>query len=226
MDPFNEVQEDAWGMLKTLDGLVQRRRDSKIDPRAVGSDFTNNWQELEEIYTDLEQALEISAKNPDKFRLSPSDIGKRRRVLLDLAQRMEATKRAWDEANLRLTPQEVTTMSNRLSYEENPFADANQPGHSWQQQQMLEEQDVQLDLIHQTMRNLNQQAQLMGSELEEQGFMLDDLDRDMDNVDNKLQRGVKRINKFIEKNKERASDWCIGILMVALVVLLVVIVIA
>lgn len=214
-------------MLKTLDGLVQQRRNTKIDPRALGSDFTNNWQELEEIYMDLEQALEISAKTPDKFQLSPGDIDKRRRVLLDLSQRMEATKRAWDEANLRLTPRDVTTMSNRLSYEDdNPFSDANQPVQSFQQQQMLQEQDVQLDLIHETMRNLNQQAQLMGSELEEQGFMLDDLDRDMDNVDNKLQRGMKRINKFIEKNKERASDWCIGILMVVLVVLLVIIVIA
>lgn len=228
MDPFNEVQDDAWNTLATLQSLIGRRKSSK-DSGGLASDFDNNWQELEEIYTDLELAVQMSAKNPDRFQLTEHDIVNRQKILLDLGQRMEVAKQDWHHADTnRLSPQEVTLMSNRLSYDDdNPFSDANATeGHSWQEQQMLQEQDLQLDLIHQTMHNLNQQAQLMGSELESQGFMLDDLDRDMDTMDSKMQRGMKRINRFIEKNKELASNWCIGILIVVLVVLLVLVVVA
>ncbi|CAN3355232.1 t-SNARE affecting a late Golgi compartment protein 1 [Diutina catenulata] len=225
MDPFNEVEEDAWATLKAIDGLIDQRRTTSIDPRALASEFKNNWQELEEIYTDLEQALEISAQTPDRFSLTAEDVDKRRQILRELSSRMADTKKRWEQAHAR--PRDVTTMSNRISHDdENPFSDANQPGQSWQQQQMIDEQDTQLDSIHQTMRNLNQQAQLMGSELEDQGFMLDDLERDLDNVDSKLQRGMKRINHFIEKNRESASSWCIAILIVVLVVLLVMVLVA
>ena len=121
-------------------------------------------------------------------------------------------------------------MSNRISQDGqedediDPFS-ADSAMTSYQQQELIQEQDL-LDDIHQTMMNLNQQAAIMGDELEEQGFMLDELDYEMDNVDNKLQRGMKSINIFLERNKETASNWCIGILVVVLCVLLVLLLIA
>ncbi|EGW32206.1 uncharacterized protein SPAPADRAFT_61289 [Spathaspora passalidarum NRRL Y-27907] len=234
MDPFNEVRDDAWKAIAVLEEIIGQRRSqpASADVSALSQDFDNNYQELLEIYEDLQQAIAISESQPQRFNLSPQELSKRKHILVDLDRRASELKSQWDNVNSKLRA--VTTMSNRISQDgnmisENPFADAAGEGSGmthFQEQQMIQEQDLQLDSIHVTMQNLNQQAQIMGNELEDQGFMLDDLDYEIDNVDNKLQRGMKRINIFLERNKETASNWCIGILVVVLCVLLVILIIA
>ncbi|KAK6457064.1 member of the syntaxin family of t-snares [Scheffersomyces xylosifermentans] len=238
MDPFNEVKDDAWAAVDTLESLLRQHSNSGVPPSPDAIlDFNNNYQELQEICEDLKQAISISESQPDKFRLSSSDIDSRKAVLADLQSKIVDIKSQWHSIDIRassngtptggIKPREITTMSNRISQDdensnpENPF---NEQFNQFQQQEMIQEQDVQLDSIHQTMKNLNQQAALMGNELEEQGFMLDELDEELDHVDNRLQRGMKRINVFIEKNRERGSDWCIGILVVALCILLILVI--
>lgn len=222
MDPFNEVQDDAWSTIATLEEILRRKQAHGVAPE-LAQDFSNNYQELKEIQTDLEQALAISAADPERFHLGKDDVERRREILHELLDKLVSIKRRWE------TPQKqaVTTMANRISQDdggdtpENPFLDQMT---QYQQQEMIGEQDLQLGSIHDTMKNLNQQAAIMGDELEQQGYMLDELDTELDHVGSKLNRGVKRVNVFIEKNKERASDWCIGILVVALCILLILVI--
>lgn len=224
MDPFNEVKEDAYNSIRILENLINSRPNGQPPTSDQQYDFENNYQELQEIYKDLQQSLSISESQPSKFNLSDLDISNRKSILLDLNNRINQLQINWNTKQYR----DVTTMSNRISQDgENPFSDDGGSGlTSYQQQELINEQDNQLDDIHRTMMNLNQQATIMGNELEEQGFMLDELDYELDNVDNKLQRGMKRINIFLERNKETASNWCIGILAVVLCILLVVLIIA
>lgn len=226
MDPFNEVKEDAYNSIRTLENIINSRPNGQPPTSDQQYDFENNYQELQEIYQDLQQALSISEAQPAKFNLSDLDISNRKSILLDLDNKIIQLQNSWNTKQYR----DVTTMSNRISQDgigddgDNPFNESGMT--SYQQQELIQERDNQLDDIHQTMMNLNQQAAIMGNELEEQGFMLDELDYELDNVDNKLQRGMKRINIFLERNKETASKWCIGILVVVLCVLLVVLIIA
>lgn len=224
MDPFNEVEADCWTQINALEHFIRLTRQVNENAKL---DYRNNYQELVETLEDLKQAVVISESNPSNFNLTLSEIVNRKQILAQLQQKMAKLDNDWTErVNNPHRPREVTSMSNRISEDDghNPFSDKqriNQEFNLFQQQQLMLSQDLQLDLIHQTMQNLNQQATLMGGELEEQGFMLDDLDQEMDTVGNKLQRGLKRVNFVIEKNRETASNWCIGILVVALCVLLV-----
>lgn len=228
MDPFDEVLKDAILQLDILKGFSGNHitENSKID-------FDNTYLELQEILQDLEQAISISESNPEQFNLSSSDISERRRIVAQLKNELDKVVTNWrDICNNPRRQRQVTTMSNRISqdtsHNENPFSDTNRVNdefQQFQQQEMTQNQDLQLDSIHQTMHNLNQQAMMMGEELEEQGFMLDDLDQEMDVVGGKLQRGLKRVAYVIEKNKERASDCCIVLLVVALCVLLVLLIV-
>ncbi|EMG46432.1 TLG1 t-SNARE affecting a late Golgi compartment protein 1 [Candida maltosa Xu316] len=224
MDPFNEVKEDAYSSVRTLESIINSRPNGQPPSYEQQHDFENNYQELQEIYQDLQQALSISEAQPSKFNLSDIDISNRKSILSDLNNKISQLGNTWNAKQYR----DVTTMSNRISQdgneEENPFGD-DAALTSYQQQELIQEQDTQLDDIHRTMMNLNQQAVIMGDELEEQGFMLDELDYELDNVDNKLQRGMKRINIFLERNKETASNWCIGILAVVLCILLVLLIV-
>lgn len=221
MDPFNEVKDDAYSTIHTLEALI--RNTTAITPE-VKIDYSNNIQELNEIYKDLEQAVNISANDPQKYKLTTQDVNERKEILQTLNSNIDRLKEDWN-TKLR-AKREVTTMSNRISQDgDNPFSDQYALKMSeFQQQQVFQEQDLQLDAIHETMQNLNKQAQLMGGELEDQAMMLDNLDEEMDNTEHKMQRGLKAIEYVLIKNKDKASDWCIGLLVVALCVLLIIVI--
>lgn len=224
MDPFNEAEQDCWSQIYSLEQDIKLTtvitEDAKLD-------FDNNYQELAETLEDLRQAVNISESSPAQFNLSLADIVGRKQILAQLQQRILNLQAEWNErVQNPHRPREVTTMSNRISQDGNEVNRVDREFNHFQQQEVLQNQDLHLDSIHQTMRNLNQQAALMGSELEDQGYMLDELDLEMDLVGMKLLRGLKRVNYVIEKNRESASNWCIGILVVVLCILLVVLIIA
>lgn len=89
------------------------------------------------------------------------------------------------------------------------------------QQQMFHDQSEQLDTIHLTMGQLQQQARTMGDELRDQSELLDNLDEGMDTIGGKLSRGRRRLEWIYEKNREKWNDCCIVLLISALIVLLV-----
>ncbi|KAH3685480.1 hypothetical protein WICPIJ_003548 [Wickerhamomyces pijperi] len=76
------------------------------------------------------------------------------------------------------------------------------------------------------MQTINQQAFAMGQELEEQAYIIDELDGDLERVGGKVGGALKKIEYVLRKNEERGKDCCIGVLIVALIVLLVMIIIA
>lgn len=229
MDPFNEVEEDAWTQITSLERFITQNGPINDD---LKQDFTNNYQELEETLEDLKQAVHISESNPGQFNLNSGDIANRKQILSKLSTKIASIKDDWegkvkDPKRLR----EVSTMSNRISQDDeegsNPFNDLNRLNeefNQYQQQQEIQNQDLQLDSLHETMRNLNLQATSMGSELEDQTYMLEELDEDMDNVGNKLQRGMRRVTWVLENNKGGASDICIVLLVIALCILLILVI--
>jgi len=74
--------------------------------------------------------------------------------------------------------------------------------------------------VFRTVGNLRDQAHVMGRELGEQAEMIDAVDRDAERVQGKLGRGLKDLNRFIRKNEDKASNWCIGLLIMVLCILL------
>ena len=69
------------------------------------------------------------------------------------------------------------------------------------QVEMMHEQDDALDGVFKTVGNLRQQADDMGRELEEQGEMLEDVDKMADRVQGKLSNGIKRVGWVIKHNE-------------------------
>lgn len=233
MDPFYDVLGDAKAQLETLRGLAARAVTANAQ-----LDFDNTHLEIEETLDDLRLSVEVSQTTPEQFNLTQRDIGERERIVAQLRRDLDGVVAAWRQRCVDPRRQrEVTTMANRILQDGDssgggggggaaPATQRNDEFEQFQQQQATQEQDLQLDSIHHTMRNLNQQAMLMGQELQDQGYMLDDLDQEIDVVGGKLQRGLKRVNYVLEKNRERASDCCIALLVVALCILLVLLIVA
>ncbi|KAF8549082.1 hypothetical protein OG21DRAFT_1448321 [Imleria badia] len=84
---------------------------------------------------------------------------------------------------------------------------------------MIQEQDRTMDSISGTLTTLAQQAGLMGQEIGQHNEMLDDLERNVDRSDSKLNSAMRKMKKFIQDTEDTKSGWCITILIIILVVL-------
>ncbi|ODV95759.1 hypothetical protein PACTADRAFT_49212 [Pachysolen tannophilus NRRL Y-2460] len=233
MDPFYEVEKDAYKQLDVLNDFIDRQSDNISNDIVL--DFNNNKSELLETINDLKESVDTINQNPDLYSsIDANELKKRSESIQDLRRKLSQLNSKWAE-KLNKSKREVTTMSNRISQEfdqedHQSSADAGgtaagQQYQHFQQQELIREQDYHLDNIHQTMQNLHMQASTMGDELEDQHVILQQFDNEMDTMGTKLHNGLKRVDYFLAKNKDKASDCCIVLLVAALVILLLILIV-
>ncbi|CDR41120.1 CYFA0S06e02080g1_1 [Cyberlindnera fabianii] len=221
MDPFIEVLEDAKQQEKDLSQFVQRTRIITDDANA---NFLNNLQDLTETIEDLNESIESSRSNPEFFKISTQTLKEREGIVAGLKKASEELRSQWTQKKSSsgggVAETQASDGSNPFArYDDDPDA-ANAQFNAYQQQEMIREQDQHLDGVYASMQTINQQARAMGTELEEQGYLMEELEGDLDRVGGKVGRGLKRVEHVIRANQERASDCCIGLLIVALIILL------
>lgn len=112
--------------------------------------------------------------------------------------------------------------SSPFRYPQSPRDLENQTEEYFHEQQsiMLKRQDETLGTISGVVHVLREQASLMGQEISEQNVMLDDLDHQIDHTESRLSKANRKLNKFVEQNKNSKSSWTILILIIILTCLL------
>lgn len=211
MDPFVEVLQDAQTQQKSLSLLL-----SSNLTEDTAEDFKNGLQELRETLQDLKESIESSKADPEFFKISEETIHEREGIVDGLEEEYGKLERQWTQKKTSTTTTPFTRFEDQQEMEQ--FTQV-------QQQEMLREQDGHLDGVYASMQNIHAQARMMGTELEEQAFIVEELEGDMDRITGRVGRGLKRVEHVIRTNSESASNCCIGLLIVALIVLLVLVVV-
>ncbi|CCH43977.1 Syntaxin-6 [Wickerhamomyces ciferrii] len=226
MDPFVEVLEDAQHQITNLEEFLKKITIVNENNR---SDFNNNISELEETISDLKESIQSSKEDPEFFQISNTEINKRESIVKKLEDSIQQLQLQWSSKNGNSNNPFIRydeTDENGKSGEANGVVDEDYNKFSQlQQEEMMREQDDQLDGVYTTMQNINLQARTMGEELEDQAYIIDEVDSELDRVGGKLGRGMRQVEHVIRKNQERAGDCCIGVLIVALIVLLVLVIV-
>ncbi|EFP76972.2 hypothetical protein PGT21_002781 [Puccinia graminis f. sp. tritici] len=93
-----------------------------------------------------------------------------------------------------------------------------------QESMIMKQQDQTLGTISGVVGVLREQASLMGQEMSEQNVMLDELDGQIDHTESRLSKANRKLNRFVEENKNSKSSWTILILIIILTILLIAIV--
>lgn len=212
-DPFDQVLEDTKEQLSRLT--------SYLPSHGVDDEVVDIVKDVRDTIDDLDRSIIIMERNG-------VEIQERKKILVEVRGQLDElvikyhieqsspTQQAQTEEFQPLPIQQDYTINESSFVNEAPQTTTNT-----MQEQMIQEQDVHLDNIHQTMQNLHLQAETMGQELEDQGQLLDELDNNFDSVTNKLNRSRRQLEWVYEKNKEKFNDCCIVLLIVALIVLLV-----
>lgn len=193
-DPFDQVADDTIEQVGRLrEYLASHGRDQEVE---------EILQDIDETMGDLERSIGVMKRSGQDVEVREAKLAG---IRADVAA-LKGSQPVQDESE-SVIPGSTDDPSGGQA---NPF-----------QAQILQEQDEHLDSIHKTMQNLHLHAQTMGQELEDQGQLLDELDENFDSLTSKVQRGRRQLEWIYEKNKEKYNDCCIGLLIIALIVLLV-----
>ncbi|KAF9428881.1 hypothetical protein BGZ94_000660 [Podila epigama] len=154
---------------------------------------------IEQDLEDLDDAVRAVLENPQRFNLTTRESNARKQFVDQTRRKVNAlledvgpsTPRGYQKPTRR----ENTMYSNAKFIEQ----------EAQQQQILMQEQDQQLDGVMHTVLNMREIATTMNHELQDQSMLLDDLDEHVDRTAGRLQKTMKRMNKFIKDNEGEAS---------------------
>ncbi|KZT34394.1 hypothetical protein SISSUDRAFT_1026629 [Sistotremastrum suecicum HHB10207 ss-3] len=226
-DPYHEVQSEIQSSLQNAINLRSSYQRIKSTAGADSEELAWARNELNATLTTLEADLEdlegsvkmVEETGARMFGLEEDEVMRRRKYVAQVKREIDNMKR------------ELTSDSSHRQADKptprNDAAESRTDEEEWaeqEQQMMIHQQDRTLTDIQGTLTTLAQQAGLMGTEISEHVEMLDDLERNVDRTDSKLNTAMKKLQKFIRDTEETKSGWCIGILIVILCVLLLMVV--
>ncbi|KAI7934400.1 hypothetical protein MJO28_017117 [Puccinia striiformis f. sp. tritici] len=188
-----------------------------------------------------------------KFAVSEDEVKNRRRWLNEVQQQVKEMKETVEmplESTYHplqpISPTRPTSFNRTNSrnlinhqnrnrnYSDRAFGDdlehqgheSNQTEEFYHQQEsmMLSKQDQTLGTISGVVEVLREQAHLMGQEISEQNLVLDDVDGMVDRTESKLSKANRKLNQFVDQNKNDKSSWTILILIIILTILLLAII--
>lgn len=191
-DPFYQVLKDAEDQVNQLSNHL------KFDLQVDSSELREVIAEVEETISDLRESVSVLKYDSSVPR---EELFTREHKLDELQRQLEAIQHT-SVPSFDLPADPIPDQVDVL------------------RQQILEEQDNQLDSIHQTMQNLHLQATTMGEELHDQSFILQDLEGGLNTVRTKISQGSRKLQSIYEENSNSYNDCCITFLIIILLILL------
>lgn len=199
---------------------------------------------------ELEKAVQVMVANPARFQLDGQEVNRRKEETKHMRQRIESLKKMIESKGNAAPSDSRTEVSivrpNRTANTSGnqdgnmPFTRAFSPtlppGNDWDEGRreegaweknnngdhvaLLRAQDGQLDALGEQVTRIGFLGKEIGSELEMQNSMLEDLDVEMDGVHGRMTQ-ARRIIAKLTRGTRRGSFALICILIALLVVLIV-----
>lgn len=240
-------------LLESYNVLVRNNESSGTKAKLLADTRTNlksiNWD-----IQDLEETINIASKNPVKYNLTNNDIEERRRFIQQTREFVQETKKNYsielDDPNLVSSASKSKQGRNagnkvpEISYskpkesdkyfklDDNSDDEINtrrnygaQKSNLQLQERVFQEQDKNLDLISNRVSNLKNISQTMQNELDDQAFLLDDLGREMETADSRMNTVMKKISKVLNINTDKKQWTMIIGLVIAIFIMFILLVI-
>ncbi|GME67670.1 unnamed protein product [[Candida] boidinii] len=254
MDPFYDVYEDGINQLNILKITSTNSLDYANYKNEIAEIIHDLYDAIKSI-KDSKIRSNSGISNDFFQNINFEELKSRESKLKDLVNDFNNLLKVNNESNpLDDNPIQLELLSDNSNlippksnkeYRDNPFSDSNaiaiddseQQKHDSRSdverevneqytQQLLQQQDdlINNDLLN-SINTLHNQANTIGVELDHQSSLLNDVERGITNLNDKIiNNGMKRINKFLATN-ERGGNCCIAILITVLVVILVLLII-
>ena len=206
---FKKIISEQEEKSKNLSGKLTKYKDtikSGVNTISFENEIEKEILSLKEAYSELENAY--SNRNAPS-QIAPQELDRRQKQIKTLDIRINELEKNYEELKNEKYRYKGTGMEDEYVLTDDMKNMDNQ-GLMQLQQKKLKEQDAQLDDIYLDAKKGTVLAKEAGKILEEQNKQLDDLQNDMDKLDSRLQRGIKRFKDYAAKQ----SGCCITFILI------------
>ena len=206
---FKKIISEQEEKSKNLSGKLTKYKDtikSGVNTISFENEIEKEILSLKEAYSELENAY--SNRNAPS-QIAPQELDRRQKQIKTLDIRINELEKNYEELKSEKYRYKGTGMEDEYVLTDDMKNMDNQ-GLMQLQQKKLKEQDAQLDDIYLDAKKGTVLAKEAGKILEEQNKQLDDLQNDMDKLDSRLQRGIKRFKDYAAKQ----SGCCITFILI------------
>ncbi|XP_065191186.1 syntaxin-6-like [Sycon ciliatum] len=239
-DPYFVVRNEVQGALGESQQSYRRWQELYANKTTQGGQeyewlknkLLNSLKSIDWDLEDLSETISVVESNPAKFRLTEQEINERKNFIYSSKDAVKKIKDHIGSAEVRT--QEETVSRDKLvgavqpktkgkyAKLDNELESANSQFIADQQQQQQMEvaaQDVQLEMVGQSMKVLKNMGQEMNSELQVQNQMLDEFVGEVDQTQSRLDWTLLRLEKVMRLTTDRRQMCIIFALLVMLVVI-------
>ena len=206
---FKKIISEQEEKSKNLSGKLTKYKDtikSGVNTISFENEIEKEILSLKEAYSELENAY--SNRNAPS-QIAPQELDRRQKQIKTLDIRINELEKNYEELKSEKYRYKGTGMEDEYVLTDDMKNMDNQ-GLMQLQQKKLKDQDAQLDDIYLDAKKGTVLAKEAGKILEEQNKQLDDLQNDMDKLDSRLQRGIKRFKDYAAKQ----SGCCITFILI------------
>jgi len=246
-DPFFVVKDEVTKALNRTRGLyqlwLQQQQGVTFSKDDKTADLRNSIRSIEWDLEDLEDTIAIVEKNPARFRLNCSEVSQRRCFVQTTREEVKNIKskvqvmrvQDFDHSSRKpllenSSPLHSSSRSNNTGYVRLPVEGDRDCGDEedkemfnaiQQQSSLVKQQDEQLVLISGSVGTLKSMSHRIGSELDEQALILDDMGHEMEVAENKIDSTMKKMAKLFRMSNDRRQWIAIGILSIILIIVII-----
>ena len=234
-DPFFIVKDEIDESLVQLERSHARwdtLPDGNAERVALSNDLQGSCESLSWQVQEMEGAVAMAARDPARFGLGPEEIERRRAwttrtrsrigkvtLALEAAQRGGGAGRArTSHGSVGMAGTAGAKLDDARTRENDAFIDSQ----SSSQQTLLRQQDDSLDALSSTVTRLGQVGLTIGEELQIQADLLEEMEEEVDDTQNRLGAARRKLEKVIKKAGARGQS-CIILVLTFLLIILVVI---
>ncbi|CRH01401.1 SNARE protein, putative [Plasmodium relictum] len=206
VDPFYEAKHEVDMSINKLQNLYNKWNNLPDKNSSLAKEkYTLIKEEikyLNEDINDLNNSIDIVKKNLYKFNISSEEIENR-------------TK------SLKIIRNILNDITNNISYNTPKYNDNMKIDYD---NVILKRQDNDLEELAESAERLHHAAVTINTELKDQQKLLDELENEMDNSNEKMNFVTKKISDYLKTNNPKALSLILYLSMIAFILLLVLIV--
>jgi adenosyl cobinamide kinase/adenosyl cobinamide phosphate guanylyltransferase len=189
----------------------------------VDANLRGGIQQMAVLVDSLHNNIEAYTADPGRYRLSQSELDKRRALVSDL----ESAFNEIDEQSRQVFgPNKSANVGLNFKRGEGDFETEDTKNMSNQdlklaQKKMLEKQDEVIEGLIGTSENLVYVAKEIGDEVDLHNKLLDDVEHNVDHQNQRINNTTYKMKLLIEKSNDGCMLCCIVLLIVGIVLVLV-----
>jgi len=215
----------------------------------LSTELRNTLRSIEWDLEDLEETVRVLERTPKRYRLNNDDVAVRRKFVIDIRAYVQDIRDRMASVDPRF--KHVSPFKNNVrgqndqssvnsgvplhaSYKYSKLRNDNDYDNNdsqfindtyEKQQLIMESQDDNLERIGDSVHVLKDMSQRIGSELDEQAIMLDDLGQNMDRTHSRLDTVMKKLAKVTRMSNDKRQWYAIGILLLILFIVILLLII-